>query len=255
MGWNPAQYEKFAQPRLRPALDLLARVRLDGPRAVADLGCGTGAVTRLVAERWPDAAVFGVDDSPAMLAEAAKPPGRIQWRRQNVAQWMPEIPIDLVVSNAALHWLADHASLFPRLLRALTAGGVLAVQMPRNFAAPSHTLIADTVRGGPWRAALEPLLGPSPVGEPAFYYRLLKPLASSVDVWECDYLQVLSGNDPVKEWVKGTWLAQFLDRLPPDQRAAFEDAYAQRVATAYPREADGTTLFPFRRLFIVATKA
>jgi len=254
MAWNPQQYQKFAQPRLRPALDLLARVRLDAPRAIVDLGCGSGAVTRLIAERWPDATVTGIDDSAAMLAEAAKSPERIRWRRQGIARWTPDAPLDLVFSNAALHWLPDHAALFPRLLRAVAAGGVLAVQMPRNFAAPSHTLIADAARAGPWRAKLEPLLGPSPVGEPADYYRLLRPHAAAVDVWESEYLQVLHDRDPVKEWVKGTWLAQFLERLGPDERTAFEDAYAARVATAYPPEADGTTLFPFRRLFIVATR-
>jgi len=156
MSWNPEQYLKFGQPRLRPALDLLARVDLDAPRAIADLGCGAGNVTRLLAQRWPGAALTGVDDSPEMLARAARELPGATWRRQNVSDWIPDAPCDLIFSNAALQWLPDHATLFPRLLAQLAPGGVLAVQMPRNFAAPSHTAVAETIAAGPWRATLQP---------------------------------------------------------------------------------------------------
>ena len=255
MAWDPEQYLKFAEPRLRPALDLLERIVLDAPHGIYDLGCGAGNVTRLLAARWPDAAVTGVDDSAAMLAEAARLSGRIVWREQSVAEWTPDAPADLIYSNAALHWLPDHAKLFPRLASMLAPRGVLAVQMPRNWGAPSHTLVADTVRGGPWRPRLEHLLKPAPVQDPRFYYRVLAPLAASVDIWECEYLQVLRGADPVKEFVKGSYLKQFIDALPAQERVAFEDQYATRVRDAYPAKADGTTLFPFRRLFLMATKA
>jgi len=129
---------------------------------------------------------------------------------------------------------------------------VLAVQMPRNFSAPSHTAIADAARSGRWRQRLEPLLRPNPVAEPDFYYGVLAPLASSLDIWETEYLHVLEGDQPVKEWTKGTWLRPLLDALEEPERSAFESAYAEMVARAYPRRADGRTLMPFRRLFIVA---
>ena len=163
MTWNPEQYLKFAQPRLRPALDLLARLAPARPPArIVDLGCGTGTITGLIAQRWPQAAVIGVDDSAPMLAKArAEHPG-IDWQPVGIGDWRPDAPPDLVFSNAALHWLPDHPALFARLLGALAPGGLLAVQMPRNFDAPSHTAIADTVRDGPWRARLEPLLAPPP---------------------------------------------------------------------------------------------
>jgi trans-aconitate 2-methyltransferase len=130
LAWNPEQYLKFAQPRLRPALDLLERVALTAPRTIYDLGCGAGNVTRMLAERWPDAAITGIDDSAAMLAEAARASGPIAWRQESVAEWQPQAPADLLYSNAALHWLPDHARLFPRLMGALAPAGVLAV--PRN---------------------------------------------------------------------------------------------------------------------------
>lgn len=255
MAWNPEQYLKFAQPRLRPAMDLLASVALDAPRRVFDLGCGAGNVTRMLAQRWPDAEITGIDDSSAMLAEAAQVAGGITWREQSIAEWQPEVPADLVYSNAALHWLPEHSALFPRLMRTLAPRGVLAVQMPRNFGAPSHTLVEATARSGPWRSKLEHLLRPAPVAEPQFYYRALAPVAANVDIWETEYLQVLTGENPVKEFVKGSWLKQFLDALDPADRRAFEDDYARRVRDVYPAEADGKTLFPFRRLFIVATRA
>lgn len=253
MPWDPSQYLKFGGHRLRPALDLLARVNVDAPATVYDLGCGTGNVTRLLQERWPQARVTGVDDSAEMLERArAEAPG-IAWQHADLAGWAPERPADVIYSNAALHWVDGHAVLLTRLLGHLRPGGVLAVQMPRNFGAPSHTCITEAALAGPWRPVLEPLLRPAPTAEPAFYYDTLAPLAASLDIWETEYLQVLEGPDPVKEWTKGTWLRPLLDALQEPDRSAFEAAYAQLVARAYPPRADGRTLFPFRRLFIIAT--
>ena len=254
MSWDPQQYLKFSQPRLRPAIDLLARVACDEPRLVYDLGCGTGNVTALLQERWPRAQIIGVDGSAAMLAQAAVALPQVQWVQHDLADWQPEAPADVVYSNAALHWLPDHQRLFPALLQGLAPGGVLAVQMPRNFAAPSHTLIDVTARTGPWRSRLEPLLDATPVAAPQLYYSLLAPLTQQLDIWESEYLQPLSGADPVMEWTKGTLLVPFLDRLDPAERVAFEADYAQRLRAAYPPLADGVTLFPFRRLFLVARK-
>jgi trans-aconitate 2-methyltransferase len=248
------QYLKFAEPRLRPALDLLARVPLTNPVRVNDLGCGTGDVTRLLQARWPGAAITGVDYSERMLQQARRREPTIQWVQASIADWQPEAPAELIYSNAALHWLPEHATLLPMLVGHLAPAGVLAIQMPRNFAAPSHTLIAETVRDGSWREQLLPLLRGAPVHEPAYYLRLLTPLAAEIDIWETEYLHVLRGPDPVKEWVKGSWLKQFLGRLEPADRVRFEADYAARLRTAYPRQADGSTLLPFRRLFILLIK-
>jgi trans-aconitate 2-methyltransferase len=254
MSWDPKQYLKFSQPRLRPAIDLLARVAAAEPRMVYDLGCGAGNVTAILVQRWPSAQIVGVDASAAMLAQAAQALPQVQWVQHSLADWRPLALADVIFSNAALHWLPDHQQLFPALLQALAPGGVLAVQMPRNFAAPSHTLIDATARTGPWRSKLEPLLGAAPVATPQFYYSLLAPLTQQLDIWESEYLQVLSGEDPIKEWTKGTWLMPFLDRLDPAERVAFEADYAQRLRAAYPPLAGGSTLFPFRRLFLVAQR-
>ena len=136
----------------------------------------------------------------------------------------------------------------------LASGGVLAIQMPRNFSAPSHTLIAESVRAGRWRDRLEPLLRPAPVESPSWYYNLLESPALEVAVWETEYLQVLRGADPVKDWVKGTWLKPLLDALDGPDRADFEADYARRLRVAYPAQPSGVTLFPFRRLFLTACR-
>jgi trans-aconitate 2-methyltransferase len=250
--WDPAQYLKFAGHRLRPAIDLLGRIDAEKPAEVVDLGAGAGNATRLLKDRWPDAHVIGVDASSEMLAKAAAAAPAIDWERGDLATWRPRRPADVIYSNAALHWIVGHERLFADLVDALAPGGTLAVQMPRNFSAPSHTSIAEAARSGPWRARLEPLLRPSPVADPAFYFDLLAPRVAELDIWETEYQQVLEGENPVKEWTKGTWLGPLLDALAEPERSGFEAAYGALVARAYPPRPDGRTLFPFRRLFIVA---
>jgi trans-aconitate 2-methyltransferase len=253
-GWDPAKYLEFAGPRLRPALDLLARVPATAPAEVHDLGCGAGNVTRLLRERWPEARVTGVDGSAAMLAAARAAVPGVAWVQADLATWRPPRPADLVFSNAALHWLDDHAALFPRLAASLAPGGVLAVQMPRNHGAPSHTEMVAAAEAGPWAARLAPALRTRPVAEPAVYHDILAPHVARLDIWETEYLHVLEGPNPVVEWTRGSALKPLLDRLEEPARSAFAAEYAARIARAYPPRPDGRTLFPFRRLFIVAVR-
>src|SRR6266536_1297891 len=226
MAWDPAQYLKFAGPRLRPAPDLLQRIDCEAPSRVYDLGAGAGNVTRLIAARWPEARVVGVDSSAEMLAKAAAENPGIEWQQADLATWLPPVPADVIYSNAALHWIENHAPVFTALFDSLAAGGVFAVQIPRNFGAPSHTSMGEAARRGPWRATLEPLLRPAPVAEPAFYFDLLSPHTSMLDMWETEYLHVLEGEDPVKEWTKGSWLSPLLDALKEPERSQFERRYA-----------------------------
>ncbi len=254
MSWDPAQYLKFAGERLRPALDLLAHIPVEAPQAVVDLGCGAGNLAPMILARWPQASLTGVDSSPEMLAKARAGHPRAQFVLADIGRWRPAAPVDVLYSNAALHWLEGHEQLIPGLLEAVKPGGFLALQMPRNFGAPSHTTIVQAIEQGPWRARLEPALRREPVAAPGEYWRMLKDRAARLEIWETEYLQVLTGENPVAEYTKGTWLKQFLDRLQEPERSAFEADYRRRVAAWYPPEADGRTLFPFRRLFIVAQR-
>jgi trans-aconitate 2-methyltransferase len=255
MSWDPTQYLKFAGVRLRPALDLLARIPAAAPATVVDLGCGTGSLAPLFLQRWPQAKLTGVDNSPEMLAKARADHPQANFVQADVAAWRPAQPVDVLYSNATLHWLDNHDAVIPGLLSAVKPGGWLAIQMPCNFAEPSHTCLNDAIEHGPWRATLEPHLRRAPVAAPQHYWQLLHDKTSTLDIWECEYLQVLTGENPVAEFIKGSWLRQFLARLQEPERSVFENDYRARVRAAYPAEADGHTLFPFHRLFIVAQRA
>ncbi len=252
--WNPAQYLRYGSERLRPALDLMARIHVDLPETVFDLGCGTGTVTGILKDRWPDANVTGVDSSASMLERTVNIETGVNWQHADLNNWQPDHLADVVYSNAALHWLDDHNTLFPRIMGAVKPGGVLAIQMPENFNAPSHTSIADTVREGVWHERLAPYQREHPVAEPSFYYDLISPLSSSIDMWETTYMHVLEGDDPIVEWTKGTMLRPLLDHLSEEEAFSFLSSYAKKVAKAYPHQADGKTMFPFKRLFILAIK-
>lgn len=252
MPWDPEHYALFDSWRRRPAHDLVAALPSLTPRTVMDLGCGAGHLARLLADRWPDADVLGVDGSPAMLERARATPSRVRWRQADLRVWRPDRPVDLLISNAALHWLDGHERLFPELLGCLAPGGVLAVQMPRNFEAPSHRLLYETAADGPWADRLAPVLRTAPVHAPDIYYGWLAPLARRLDIWETEYLQVLDGDDPVLQWTRGTTLLPVLDTLAGAELDAFLAAYRTRLNAAYPRRPDGGTLFPFRRVFLVA---
>lgn len=252
--WNPQQYLKFADHRFRPALDLLARVPMDAPQLVYDLGCGAGNVTKQLKARWPDARVVGVDSSAAMLERARTEAKGCDFVLADLAHWRPAETPCVIYSNAALHWLDDHATLFPRLLQALRAGGVLAVQMPRNHNAPSHAEPATAARMPQWRDRLIAQLRENPVSEPDAYRDLLAPQSNWRDIWETTYIQELSGDDAVLEWIRSTALRPLLDALDEKDRPQFEAEVRGRLRRAYPRGADGVTLFSFRRLFMVAVR-
>lgn len=249
-GWNAARYLRFAAARQRPAVELLARVPERPFASILDLGCGPGNVTQLLAERWPTAAITGVDASPDMLAAARRTVPAARFVAADLNAWAPDDRHELIFSNAALHWLPDHPALFARLVSWLVPGGVLAVQMPDNFAAPSHQSIRELAAEPPYAE----ILGEARMGAtltPAAYHALLTAAGAQVDLWTVEYYQALSGDAPVLDWLRGTTLVPFLDRLG-ERREAFLAELALRLDAAYPRAVDGTVLFPFRRLFLVA---
>ncbi len=254
--WNPGQYGKFAHERNRPAMDLMARIPVANPGQIIDLGCGAGHQATALADRFPMARVLGIDSSAEMLEQARSTYGdrdRLQWRAAQVETFTPDTPVDLIFSNAALQWVGGHETLFPRLVSWLNPGGVLAVQIPDNFDAPSHRIMRETADNGPWAARLAGVRRGMPVRDAAFYYGVLAPHAQQLDIWETTYIHVLAGRDPVAEWTKSTGLRPFLSALADDAaRDAFYDDYAARLRDAYPSEPDGHTLFPFRRMFMVA---
>jgi trans-aconitate 2-methyltransferase len=262
MEWNPAQYLKFDKQRTQPALDLLARVPagLGGHRGaglrITDLGCGPGTITRVLHERWPKAYLTGVDGSGEMLsvARATDELRGVEWHEADITKWTPVDPPHLIFSNAVFHWLDHHDEILPRLLGSLADGGVLAVQMAANHAAPSHTAIFDLAESRPWARQLEPLVRRRPLAEPEAYYDMLAAAANTLEIWTTEYLYLLEGENPIVEWVKGSVLKPFLDALNSDQQIAFLEQYDNAVRAAYPQQSDGRTLFPFRRFFVLCVR-
>ncbi|MFJ1750089.1 trans-aconitate 2-methyltransferase [Streptomyces sp. NPDC088116] len=266
--WDPKQYLRHAGHRGRPFLDLLARIPElptgpDGVAAIADIGCGPGNVTALLADRWPTARITGLDNSPEMLALATKDHagptpggGTMDFRSADAAHWTPGEPYDLIVSNAVLQWIPGHADSFARWIDTLAPGGTFAFQVPGNFTAPSHTLLAELRATPPWRDRLSGAdRGAAAVLEPADYLARLTGLGCAADVWETTYLQLLTGEDPVLDWVKGTALRPVLTALDGDEEAMaeFTAQYRALLHEAYPPGPHGT-VFPFRRIFAVAHK-
>lgn len=253
--WDPAQYLRFANERLRPALDLLAQVPLDTPGRVVDLGCGAGNVTAILKQRFPEADVAGVDGSAAMLEQARATVPDSRFEQADFFRWQPAEPLDLIFSNAALHWVDRHATLFPRLLSFLTAGGVLAVQMPAMHNAPLRQIPYQLAAAKPWAEYLGDVTSAPSILPPTEYWDLLRPHVASLDLWQTTYMHALRGENAVMEWAAGSSLRPFLDRLPDDRKAEFRQAYSDAARPHYPQHPDGTTLLPFHRLFMVARKS
>ena len=250
--WNPQTYLAYADQRSRPFFDLLARVGAESPRRVADLGCGPGNLTEHLAERWPEAVIEAWDNSAEMVA-AARERG-IDARVGDVRAWIPAPGTDVVLSNAALHWIPEHAELLIRWVDRLERGAWIAVQVPGNFDAPSHASIRALAERRPWSEPLHdiPFRSGKVVESPARYAELLTDAGCSVDVWESTYIHELTGENPVLNWITGTALTPVRDRLTEEQWQRFRAELAPMLDTAYPVRPDGRTLFPFRRIFMVA---
>jgi trans-aconitate 2-methyltransferase len=253
--WNASLYLTFEDERTRPARDLLARVPLAAPARAVDLGCGPGNSTELLAERWPQVRLIGLDTSDDMLAAARRRLPHASFEKADLALWTAPEPVDLIFANAVLQWVSDHDALLPRLAQQLAPGGVLAAQMPDNLDEPSHRLMRETAADGPWARKLGDAAGiRHEIGSPAAYYDLLRPHASGVDIWRTTYFHPLEGPDAIITWLSATGLKPFLDPLDANERDAFLASYRARIARAYPTCGDGRVLLAFPRLFIVARR-
>ncbi|RKT53196.1 trans-aconitate 2-methyltransferase [Saccharothrix australiensis] len=244
--WSPAKYLAFGDHRARPFHDLLAGVGAEDPRRVVDLGCGPGTLTAVLARRWPSAVVEALDSAPEMVA-AARERG-LDARVGDVTTWRPAPDTDVVVANAVLHWVPGHEDLLRRWVGELPSGAWLAVQVPGNFDAPSHALTRALVASS-W-PSLVGVVPEAPVLDPVGYAGVLG--AAEVDAWETTYLQRLEGPDAVLEWLSGTTLRPVRAALDDAGWAEFRGRLGPLLREAYPERADGTTWFPFRRVFAVA---
>jgi trans-aconitate 2-methyltransferase len=253
--WNPDLYLKFSDQRARPAADLIAQIRLENPRRIIDLGCGTGNSTEQVHAHWPQAEIAGLDSSASMLKQAAERHPDWQWIESDIEHWKPNGVFDLIFSNAVLHWLGDHRSLFPGLFQHVGPEGAMAIQMPNNFHSAAHQAMKKVAGDSRWAASLTNVSEKYGVQPVAFYYDVLRKIAKHLDIWETEYLQIMDGPRAVHEWVRSTGMRAYLERLSNDgQRAEFERLCLEEIERAYRPDDQGRVLFPFKRIFIVAYK-
>lgn len=253
--WNAQQYLKFEDQRTRAARDLLAQVPVVEARQVVDIGCGPGNSTELLAQRWPQARLTGIDTSADMLRQARERLPGHTFIEANVSHWSPPAGTDVIFANAIFQWVPDHLKQLKRLAAGLPEGGALAVQMPDNLDQPSHILMREVARLPRFREQLAHAVeARGELPKPGVYYDALKPLSRNIDIWHTVYNHVLEDAEAIVEWVKGTGLRPFLDPLEIPERKEFLEAYTARIAAAYPPQADGKVLLRFPRIFIVTVK-
>jgi trans-aconitate 2-methyltransferase len=252
-GWDAALYLKYGDERTRPAVDLTARIKLDAPALVVDLGCGPGNSTHILRSRWPSAEVIGIDNSADMIAAARKAYPDQTWEQADISGWGPQRAFNLVYSNAALQWIPDHAALMVQLFKTVAPGGALAFQIPSSTYATVRTLIHEISHNATWTDRMDGPRGKLTMESPSFYYDALCGVASSLDIWETEYAHVMESADAIVDWISSTGLRPFLAVLDPDsEREQFVAELRSRVRESYEPCSDGKVLFPFRRTFVVA---
>ncbi|WP_154952184.1 trans-aconitate 2-methyltransferase [Klebsiella grimontii] len=247
--WNPSLYLQFGAERTRPAAELLARIAHHPVALAVDLGCGPGNSTALLRHAWPEATIIGVDNSPAMLEEAAQRLPDCRFVEGDIAGFRPERPADVIYANASLQWLTDHQRLFPHLVSNLAENGVLAVQMPVNWQEPSHVLMREVAEELGYPASRRP-----PLPDVPEYYDILTACGCEVDIWRTTYFHPLASHQAIIEWLQSTGLRPFLQPLDEPQRQAFLERYLARLKQHYPLQCKEKVLLLFPRLFIVARR-
>lgn len=254
MSWSAQQYSKFENERNRPISDLLANIRASTVKSAVDLGCGPGNSTELLRRRFAGAVVTGVDSSEAMVMAARRRLPDVRFEIDDIGTWQAPGPFDVILANASLQWVPDHATLLPRLLRKLSSGGNLAVQIPDIYDEPAHQLMRELVASGRWARLLTAKARPA--GHTAdWYFRALRDLTVILDIWRTTYYYSLAGGAAaIVEWFKGTSLQPFIDALRDGERDEFLADYEAAIARAYPALPDGTVFLPFPRLFLVAVR-
>jgi trans-aconitate 2-methyltransferase len=250
MPWDPNQYHKFQEQRSAPFYDLLALVDVRPNLQVVDLGCGTGELTRQLADALPDSDVTGLDSSPQMLEKAAsfsRP--KLQFLQGDQAQLSGEW--DLIFSNAALHWSEDHAALIPSLFGKLKPGGQIAVQVPSNFDHISHQLIRETAGEEPFHSILHGFIRQAPVLSIDRYAQLLFDCGGEdIVAFEKVYAHILADSNAVVEWISGTACVPYFERLG-EHKDEFVQVISTRMHAALPQS---PVFYPFRRTFFSARK-
>lgn len=252
--WDPDLYLRFGRERTQPSIDLVSRIELDMPRAILDVGCGPGNSTSILANRWTESELTGVDSSAQMTEKARRDYPHMKWIHADVRDFPSEPVYDLVYSNAVLQWIPDHESLIPHLFGMVRRPGALAVQIPLAEVMPVRQNIR-TVAGRPrWRPLMSGI-SRLVVETPGYYYDLLAAASVQVVIWQTAYFHEMKSHSAIITMLESTALRPYLERIEnPSDRENFLTELTDEVKEAYTAQQNGHVLFPFHRLFFVAYK-
>lgn len=249
--WNSAQYEKFIKQRSQPAKDLAMRIAHHSPKTVLDIGCGPGNSTKILKEIFPTAKLLGIDSSPNMIAKAKEDNPDIDFYVCNALAIKGEF--DVIYSNACFHWIPNHKTFLPALMKKVNPNGCLAVQMPYNNDEPLYRIINEVVSEPKWGFDYAKLENNITL-DAKEYYEILSECSSSFDVWETKYYHSMPDHIALVEWVRSAKLRPYLDFLGEEKGKELEEEILKRVKKQYLIQSDGNILFGFRRLFFTAIK-
>ena len=253
--WNPGLYLKFGDERTQPSVDLVSRIKAINPRNIIDVGCGPGNSTMVLANRWPEAEIYGLDSSRAMIEKARLDYPEKIWLQGDILDFVPEQKYGIVFSNAVLQWIPDHEKLVSGLFDMVDAGGALAVQISLFSSMTMGKIIEDVSSSGVWQKLMEGCSGLFTYNSSSFYYNLLAEKAGTIEMWETSYIHVMDSHQALLDWIRSTGLKPYLDRLPADEmKRKFEQEILEDIKKRYRAEANGKVLFPFLRLFFIAYK-
>ena len=252
--WKPDLYLKFEAQRTQPAIDLAARIQIESPKRILDIGCGPGNSTAVLRRRWPNAEITGVDSSAAMIEQAKRSDSGITWICADAAGDLRTLgKFDVVFSNAAIQWMPEHETLLQSFFVLLCSGGVLAVQVPDTSRMPIHNALQELVRSDKWK--LQPEHSTHTAYSAPYYYDILSSFYADIDLWETRYYHVMDDHRSLVTWYSSTGLRPYLNAIADDARkeeflADFETA----LQAVYPKQKDGSVLFPFHRVFFIARR-
>ena len=253
--WDPQQYLQFGYERTQPSIDLVARIPLEDPKTIIDIGCGPGNSTQILRKRWPNASIVGLDKSEKMIERARTDHPDQQWMLGDASMLGTEQTYDIVFSNAAIHWIPDHHILIPRLFQLVSQHGALAVQVPANYESPLYRIILNVAQSSKWSAFTAGCDKLITYHNAEYYYNQLVSLTLDIALWETTYYHILKSHQDLIAWYKSTAMKPFLESLPLDEnREEFEWTVLTACKAHYPRQGDGRILYPFKRLFFTARK-
>jgi len=252
--WNPNLYRQFEKQRTQPARDLVNSLDLKTVRCALDVGCGPGNSTALLAAKWPNAEIIGIDNSPSMIAQALRRVPSAQFALKDATAGLSDLGcFDLVFSNAALQWMPSQHALIGHLYALLNECGALAIQVPHTTNMGIRRAVNETAASDKWQGAF-PNDNPPYYHDMTYYYDICTKLSSSFYLWETDYYHVMQNHEAILSWYKSTGLKPYLEQLDDMRNAEFAHDILARIREKYDVQPDGSVLFPYKRQFIVIYK-